>query len=326
MTPMRMFVALVAGALAATQASAQAWPAKTVRIIVPHSAGAPFDGMVRSAAQLMAQSLGQPFVLENRDGADGIIGAEACARAAPDGHTFCATTSSVMSLNPAIYAKLPYDPARDFTPVVHMGVLNSLIFANPSVPASSMKELLELVRAKPGSISFATMGNTSFNSLLIGWLKAKRGTEFYAIPYKNVTQAMTAAVAGEVQVSAYAIGLAANQVKAGKVKPLAVASSRRSDILPDVPTLAEAGVDMVIPRNWVGMFAPAGAPREAVLRVNAETARALATPAFRAKLMTTRGIEPDENTGRPAEAFAEYLKGDRENYADIVAAIGLKKQ
>ena len=183
-----------------------------------------------------------------------------------------------------------------------------------------------MVRAKPGSVSFATMGNTSFNSLLIGWLKARRATEFYPIPYKNVTQAMTAAVAGEVQVSAYALGLAAVQVKAGKLKALAVASSRRSEILPDVPTLAEAGVDMEIPRNWVGMFAPAGTPREIVVRVNAETAKALGSPGFREKLMTTRGIEPDEHTGRPADEFAQYLKGDRENYADIVAAIGIEKR
>jgi tripartite-type tricarboxylate transporter receptor subunit TctC len=189
-----------------------------------------------------------------------------------------------------------------------------------------MKELLDLVRARPGSVTFATMGNTSFNSLLIGWLKNKRATEFYSVPYKNVSQAMTATVSGEVQASAYAVGQAVPMVKAGKLKALAVASSRRSALLPDVPTLAEAGVDMVIPRNWVGLFAPAGTPGAVIMRLNTEASKALSGPGFKEKLMMARGIEPDENTGQPAQVFEQYLQEDRKNYADIVAAIGIPKR
>jgi tripartite-type tricarboxylate transporter receptor subunit TctC len=319
--------AWLCGALFALQpAHGQSYPTRTVRIIVPHTAAAPFDGELRAFAQSLTQSLGQAFVLENRDGADGAIGAEACARSAADGYTLCATTSSVISLNPAVYQKLAYDPARDFAPIIQVGVLNSAIVAHPSVPVNSFGELLDLARAKPDSITWGTMGNTSLSTLLIGWLKAKRSILFYAVPYKNATQGMTATLAGEVQVTAYALGQIVPMVKAGKLKALAVAASKRSAFLPEVPTTGEFGVDLSALHNWIGLFAPAGSPREVILRVNAEVAKVMASPGFKEKFQLSRGIEPDEYTGVPPDAFADYLKADREAYAEFVAAIGLKKQ
>ena len=190
-------------ALAATTASAQSWPSKTVRIVVPHTAGAPFDGELRQFAQSMSQAFGQPFVLDNRDGADGAIGAEACAKSAPDGYTLCATTSSVITLNPLVHLKLPYDAEKDFVPIVHVGVLNSAVIAHPSVPVNSFRELMTLARSKPDAVSFGTMGATSYGTLLMGWLRAKNGVSLYGVPYKNATQSMTAAVGGEVQVTTY---------------------------------------------------------------------------------------------------------------------------
>ena len=325
---MRFFMAALAlGSLpVGVPALAQNWPSKMVRIVVPHTAGAPFDGELRQFAQSMSQSFGQPFVLENRDGADGAIGAEACAKSAADGYTLCATTSSVITLNPLVHAKLPYDPEKDFTPIVHVGVLNSAVIAHPSLPANNFRELVALAKAKPDSISFATMGSTSFGTLLVGWLKAKNGVSLYQVPYKNATQGMTAALGGEVQTTTYALGQIVPMVKAGKLKALAVVSSKRSAFLPDVPTLAEEGLDMPLPRNWIGMFAPTGTSREVVNRVNGEVTKAIGSPGFREKFMTARGIEPDEFTAQSADSFAAFLKRDREEYTTIVNAIGLKKQ
>ncbi len=303
-------------------AHAQNWPAKAVRIVVPHTAAAPFDGELRAFAQSLTQTFGQPFVLENRDGADGAIGAEACAKSAPDAYTLCATTSSVVSLNPVVYAKLAYDPVKDFTPIVHVGVLNSAVIAHPSLPANSFRELMQLAREKPDTITFGTMGNTSFGTLLMGWLKAKNGVALYGVPYKNATQSMTGTVGGEVQVTTYALGQIVPMVKSGKLKALAVIG-KRSSLLPDVPTLAEEGLDMPVPRNWIGMFAPTGVQRDVIARVNAEVAKVIASPGFREKFMLARGVEADEFTGQSPENFAAFLKKDREEYAHIVAAIGL---
>lgn len=316
--------ALVSLAILPT-AMAQTWPAKTVRIVVPHTAAAPFDGELRAFAQALTQTFGQPFVLENRDGADGAIGAEACARSPADGHTLCATTSSVVSLNPVVYAKLPYDPIRDFTPIVHVGVLNSAVIAHPSLPANSFRELMQLARDKPDSITFGTMGNTSFGTLLLGWLKAKNGVALYGVPYKNATQSMTGVVGGEVQVTTYALGQIVPMVKSGKLKALAVIG-KRSGFLPDVPTLAEEGLDMPVPRNWIGMFAPTGVSKDVIGKVNGEVAKVIASPGFKEKFMMARGVEADEFTGQSAENFAAFLKRDREEYAQIVATIGLAKR
>ncbi|OGA00834.1 MAG: hypothetical protein A3H35_10890 [Betaproteobacteria bacterium RIFCSPLOWO2_02_FULL_62_17] len=317
--------ALLVGA-ALPSAQAQNWPGKTVRIVVPHTAAAPFDGELRAFAQALTQVFGQPFVMENRDGADGAIGAEACAKSAPDGYTLCATTSSVVSLNPAIYAKLPYDPVRDFAPIIHVGVLNSVIIANPSLAANSFRELLQLARANPDAVTFATMGNTSFGSLLLGWLKAKQGIAFYGVPYKNATQGMTATVAGEVQVTTYALGQIVPMLKSGKLKALAMVGGKRSGFLPDLPTLAEEGLDMPVPRNWIGMFAPTGVAKDVIGRVNSEVAKVIASPGFKDKFMLARGVEADEFTGGSADAFAAFLKTDREEYARIVSAIGLARR
>ena len=209
---------------------------------------------------------------------------------------------------------------------LHVGVLNSAVIAHPSFPGNSFRELMQLARAKPETITFGTMGNTSFGSLLLGWLKAKNGVALYGVPYKNATQSMTGTVGGEVQVTTYALGQIVPMIKTGKLKVLAVIGSRRSSFLPDVPTLVEEGLDMPVPRNWIGMFAPTGVSREIIGKVNADVVRVIASPGFKEKFMLARGVEADEYTGGSPDSFAAFLKADREEYAQIVNVIGLARK
>ena len=317
-------IVLAAGPLL-PPAYAQGWPAKTVRIIVPHPTAGPVDVPPRGAAQALSQSLGQPFIIENRDGGDGIIGAEACAKAAPDGYTFCATASSVIIINPLMRSKLPYEPARDFAPVVNFGALNSVFVVNASVPANTLAELVELAKAKPNALTFATLGSTSLGPIFIGWVKNDRGAQFYQIPFKSTIQGLQAAISGEVNIATYAANAVAPQVKAGKIKALAVTGTRRSSFLPDVPTVREAGFAFDF-RSWVGLFAPAATPKEIVRRMNAEIAKLLADASFREQFITRAGLEADEASGKPPEDFTEFLKTDRELIGKLVGMAGIPKQ
>jgi tripartite-type tricarboxylate transporter receptor subunit TctC len=306
-------------------AKAQGWPSRTVRIIVPHTAGGPIDVPARGAAQELGKILGQPFIIENRDGADGIIGMEACAKATADGHTLCATGLSTMTINPLVRNKLPYDVRRDFVPIVYMGALNSVIVVNPLVAASSLRELVELAKVKPGTVAFGTFGNTSFASVFVGWVKATQGASFYAIPFKSTVQALQAAVAGDVQVASYAANAVASLKSAGKIKAFAVTGNKRSVFLPDVPTLREAGQEFDW-SGWVGLFAPARTPREIVMRLNAEVARLLGQPAFTEQFITRIGCEIDVRSGQSVEDFAAFLKTDIEQVGRLIKLAGIQKQ
>jgi tripartite-type tricarboxylate transporter receptor subunit TctC len=330
-SPMKLFVRfvmlVVVLALAFTQStvSAQTWPWKTVRIIVPHPAGGPVDVPPRGAAQFLGPIFGQPFIIENHDGADGIIGAELCAKAAPDGHTFCGTSPAVITINPLVRANLPYEPFRDFAPVINFGALPNVFIVNPSVPANTMRELIDLAKAKPDAITFATLGSTSTALLFIGWVKNDTGAVFYQIPFKSTAQGLQAAVAGDVHVATYAPNAVAPLAKSGKIKALAITGSKRSVFLPEVPTLKEAGLDFRF-RSWVGLFAPAATPKDIIRRVNAEIAKLLRDPKFTEQFITRAGVEVDEFTGRPPEEFAEFLKEDREIIARLVSLAGIQKQ
>jgi tripartite-type tricarboxylate transporter receptor subunit TctC len=310
-------------ALAAFQhAQAQNYPSKPVKVIRPHPPGSPGDTNARGIMQSLSQTLGQPFLVENRVGADGIIGAEACARAAPDGYTLCGTDDLVTSLNPVIRTKLPYEPMRDFSPIVHLGFLDIGLLVHPSVPANSTGELLALAKAKPGSITWATWGVSSLSHLFVEWLKNAKGISFYGVPYKSATQATQGLVGGEVQVAIYGLGLALPMAKGGKLKILAVTGDKRSSIAPELPSVKEAGLDMSL-RTWYGLFAPTGTPREIVQRLNAEVGKLLADPGFREKFMTSVGLEYAAPAGGPPEAFAAFLKADRELYARLVKTAGI---
>ena len=327
MTMSRLFYVLMklAASLALAQAHAQGYPVRAVRIIVPHGAGGPADVPPRGIAQSLGQILGKPFVIENREGADGVIGAEVCAKAPADGYTLCSTTSSVITLNPAIHTQLPYDPPRDFVPLVYFGASNNALLVHPSMAVNSVKELVELARAKPDLITWGGMASTGTGSVVLNWLKNSLGASFYQIPYKSTVQAMQATVSGSVQVMAYAVGPSAGLVKAGKLKALAMVGGRRSPLLPEVPSMKELGYDFEY-SSWFGMFAPAKTPQDIVRRLNADMGKLLVDPQFSAKFLGTQGIDVDDLTGRSPEEFAAFLKADRDNVAKILLAAGIRKQ
>ncbi len=320
---LRLLLALACGL--ALLAQAQNYPVKSVRVIVPHPpGGGPLDGPARGMAEYLGKALGQTFVVENRDGADGILGTDAVVKSAPDGYTLLTTSASVITLNSFVRANLPYDTSRDLDPVGYIGVINSVVMVHPSVPAKSLRELIDLARAKPDSISWGTLGTTSIGSLLIGLFRKDFGARFYMIPYKSTVQALLGTVSGDVNVVAYAVGEAARFSKAGKVRPLAITGSKRSADLPDVPTLGEVGVNLKF-RNWIGTFTPAGAPKDVIRRLNAEMAKAVTDPQYRQRYLDTVGVSTDEVSGVPPEKFAEFIRADREGYAEIVKAAGIEK-
>jgi tripartite-type tricarboxylate transporter receptor subunit TctC len=317
----RLLLALALLAPASTTV-AQSYPSKPVRFILPSAAGTPTDIMARAMAPSLLQALGQPFVVDNRTGANGIIGMEAFVRSAPDGYTLLVTQAAPVTLNPYFYAKLSYDPVRDIDPVINVGTIAASITAHASVSASSMKDLVELARRSPDTVLWATWGPGSFSDLYRVWTEATFGVKFREVPYKTPDQAFNAVLAGESQVLLSASNLFAPPVKAGKMHALATIGLRRSPHLPDTLSFAEQGLDLDY-RGWVGVFAPAGTPRDVVMKVNAAIAKLVQDKAFVDKYLTPGSVEP---VGGSPEDFAAFLRKDRETTAQLVKLARVKPQ
>jgi len=314
---------MCAAALAWESVSAQSYPSRQVRILVGTPAAGPVDMLARGTAQVLAPLLGQPVIVENRVGADSMIAGEACAKSAPDGHVLCAIDSLGIALNPVI-RKMTFDPYRDLTPVVHYGYIGSAFLVHPSLPVNSMRELLELAKANPETITFGSWGVASGPNLYIEWFKNAKGIVFRNISYKAASQAFPAMLAGEIQVAFYSAGAAAGAVRAGRAKALAVTLSRRSSHLPDVPTWKEAGLDIGLVTS-VGLYAPAGTPQGIILRLNREIASGLIHNAeMRAKFITSQGLEVDPPAGGSPEEMAAAMLLEREKWAGVVKAAKLK--
>jgi tripartite-type tricarboxylate transporter receptor subunit TctC len=316
---------LLGAFVAVAPALAQNYPTKPVRMIVPHPAGGgPLDGPARGMAEILGRALGQTVVIENRDGADGMIGTEVVVKSSPDGYTLLTTSASVITLN-AFIRTLPYNTARDLDPVGYIGAISSVVLVHPSVPANNLRELLDLAKAKPNSITWGTLGNISIGNLVIGLFKKEYGVSFYTIPYKSTVQALLGAVAGDVNVVAYAVGDGARMNKSGKLRALVITGGERVAELPGVPTLRDVGFNLKF-RNWIGTFAPVGTPKDVIRRLNAEMAKGVADPVYRQKFLLTLGVFPDEFSGVSPEKFAEFIKADREGYAEMVKILGREKR
>ena len=303
------------------QASAQSYPVKPVRIIVPYPAGGVVDALIRGVGQQVAETIGQPAVIDNRPGANTIIALEACAKAAPDGYTLCSSSADGMSFNPALYASLPYDPDRDFAPITQLVWVNGAVLANPGAPFSTVKEALAYAKGRPGVLNWASFGIGSTPQIYLEWLKRQAGVEIVHVPYKGSAQIIPALMSGEVHISWIGLGgPVLPQVKAGRLKVLAVSSPKRSALLPDSSTLAEQGLDPGI-TSWFGLFAPARTPRDIVDRLNAEFVKALRNPRVQEQLVKAQAYD---SVGNSAEEFAEFLKADRANARQVVKLTGIR--
>ncbi len=310
-------------ALACAVAHAQGYPSKPIRIIQPAPPGGPSDVQIRAIAPLLTQAFGQPIIIENRPGGDGIISAEACAKAPADGYTLCLTQSAVIIGNPLLHSNLPYDPERQFVPIINMGVFTSAILVHPSVPVHNMQELIALAKNKPEAVTWGTASTapTTSESLYIEWFKKTQDVRFLPVPYKINTQALNGAVAGEVQVVLYAIGGAARLAKSGQLRAIATVDDKRSAYLPDLPTLKEQGVDLLV-RSWFGLFGRTGMPEEGIRRLSAEILRVQGDAGFREKYSSAVGLNFQPNT---PEEFAAFLRNERAALQKLYAQVGLAR-
>ena len=304
-------------------AHGQAWPSKPVRIVVAYPPGGGIDVMARQIADKLTPAWGQPVVVENRPGANTIVATDAVAKSAPDGHTVLFTTDATFSINPHLYAKLPFDTQRDFIPVTMLVLLQQLLVAHPSVQANSLRELIDLARKNPGKINYASYGSGSQPHLSGEMLKYKAGIDLVHVPYKGISLAVPAVMAGEVQLTFSGIASSLAPLKSGRIKAFAIGGPQRSPIWPDLPTFAELGYPKVETHAWFGLFLPAGSPRDAVTRIYQDTKRILDEPEFRQKQLIDRGYEV---VGNSPDEFSSYIKKDRESRGRAVKISGAKAE
>ena len=295
-------------------ASAQkTYPTKPVRILVPFPPGGPADALARIVGDKLGQALGQPFVIENKPGAGGNIGMEQGAKAAPDGYTLTLAPTGNMTIAPSLYAKLPYDPARDYAPITVLATVPNILIVHPSVPARSLAELIALAKAKPGTLNYASPGNGSGPHLAGELLKNMAGIDLVHVPFNGVGPAMTAVLAGDVQMFFAQSSAALPHVKSGKVIALGVASRKRIAAAPELPTIAEAGLPGFDVTSWYALVAPARTPAPVVDRLHAEIVKVLGSADVREKIAAL-GAEPVGNT--PAE-FTAMQRAEAARWAKL---------
>jgi tripartite-type tricarboxylate transporter receptor subunit TctC len=300
---------------------AQTYPVKTVRLIFPFPPGGPTDILGRAVAQKLSDNLGQQFVPDMRAGAGGNLGLELAAKAPPDGYTIV-LSSPLVAISPSLYAKLNYDPAKDLAPIAQIAVIQNVLLVHPSVPAKSLKELIQLARRSPGKFSFGSGGLGTTTHLAPELLQSLTGIKMVHVPYKGSGQALIGLIGGDVDMLIMAVPAAAGQVQAGKVRALAVLSGQRSVVIPNVPTAAEAGVEHFEVPIWYGILAPAATPREIITRLNAELVKVLTAPEMKERLGAA-GIEA--TTGTP-EQFAAFIKSETARYAKVIKDAGIKPE
>jgi len=310
-------VAVVSLCATAFGAWAQTYPSKPIRIVVGFPPGGGNDIIARLLGAKMQETWGQSVVIDNRPGAASIIAAEHVAKSAPDGYTLLVNATGGMSVNPVLYAKLPYDSLKDFVPISMVGSFPLVLIVNPSVPANSVPELVAYARANPGKLNYSS-GSTAFQ-VATEMFKQMTGTDVRHIPYKGSAASITAVIAGDVQMTIVDTPPLVPQIKAGKVRALGVTSAKRSGAMPEVPTVAESvpGYEMVL---WIGMFAPAGTPREIAAKLNAEVVRIVKLPDIRQKL-DGMGVNPLGNT---PEQVSEWIRREIAKYGPVVKAGNIK--
>ena len=323
----KLLLGMVAGLLSALTlnvgamaAATDAYPNRPIHFIVPFPPGGPADLLARTVGQQLSASWGQPVVVENRAGAGGNLGMQSGAKSAPDGYTLILAPTGNLTINPSLYRDLPYNPALDFAPVTQLASVANVLVVNPSVPANSVKELIALAKAKPGQLNFVSPGNGSGAHLAGELLKTMAGIDMQHIPYNGMAPAMNSVLGGQAQVFFAGLPNALPQIKAGKVRALAVASPTRVAALPDVPTMAESGLPGFAAVSWYGVVVPAGTPKEIIEKLYVEISKILQTPAVK----QTLEAEGAEAIGNTPEQFAAAIKVETEVWAKVVKASGAR--
>ena len=300
--------------------SGPSWPAKPLRIVVPFAAGGPADITTRSIAPRLTELLGQNIIVDNRAGANGIIGAENVAKSPPDGYTLLMGTASVIAINMVTYSKLPYDTLRDLQPLTPVMTTATLLVVHPSMPVKNLKELVAIARARPGEIAFGSAGNGGTLHLCLEMLMKSANVKITHVPYKGAAPAVVDVIGGQLNGMFVDLPVISPYVKAGRVRALAVASAKRSPYFPDVPTTKEAGYPNVELQNYYALMLPAKTPQEIVTKLHDAVVRTVNTPGVRDKLV---GVGADPYTMTPEE-FGRFLRTDIEKWAKVVKEAGVK--
>jgi tripartite-type tricarboxylate transporter receptor subunit TctC len=318
---LRLLVAAACFGLATATAQETGYPSKPIHIVVSSTPGGITDILARALGQRLAETWGQQVIADNKPGANNIIAAEYVAKAAPDGYTLLLTAEATFVINPSVYAKLPYDPVRDFEPITGLARQHQVLIARMSLPVKDLRELIELARAKPGELSYASFGLGSNGHLHMELLESMAGVKLAHIPYKGAMPALTDVAAGHVAMMFVGVAAAVSNWKAGKVKILAAGSPQRLPQLPEVPTVAEMGLPGYEAMGWFGLFATGGTPREIVAKLNAETRRVVGDPAFRERILAPGVLEPI--TSSP-EQFAEFVRVEAQRWGMVARDVKLK--
>jgi tripartite-type tricarboxylate transporter receptor subunit TctC len=328
---MKRLVGFVAGILipglvivtgVSNSALAQTWPSKPIRIVIAQAPGSATDVISRVVGNQLSESLGQPIVIDARPGAGGVLGTEVAARSASDGYTLFMANNSTHGSNPAVYAKLPYDAVKDFAPISFVASVPYVLVVDPKLPVGNVQEFIALVKSRPGKMNYASAGNGSTHHFCGELFKSRTGVDMQHIPYKGSGPGIAGLLGGEVSMMFSNVADIGSQIKAGKVGALAVTAQRRTATLPDVPTMAEAGLPDFVITSWFGLLAPAGTPAPVIARLNAETVKVLG----RADVKATLGAQGLEVASSTPEQFAEHIKSEIARFTKIARAAGIKAE
>jgi len=320
----RVFLVLAACCtmLGAQATLAEAWPTKPVKMVVGFAPGGGTDVVARVLAQRLTEMWGQQVIVENRPGATGVIGADSVAKAAPDGYTLLMGHVNSNAIAPNFFRKLPFDPIKDFIPVIYVGYVPNVLVVHPSVQAKSVEELIALAKSTPGQLTYASSGNGSTQHLAGEKFKVITGVDIVHVPYKGSGQALGDLLGGQVNMNFDTMPPILEPVKSKRLRALAVSTPQRVPQMPDVPTFAEVGMTGFDVTNWYGVFAPAGTPRDIVMKVNADILKAMQNPETRAKL---EQVGTQLGGGTPEE-FAVFVKSEIAKYAKLVKEANVKQE
>ncbi len=321
MPPLPFFrLVLAAAALSASSLCIAAFPDKPIRIVIGFPAGGPLDQHARLLSDKLQAALGQPVLIDYKSGAGGTVGAQEVMKAAPDGYTLMLANTGVMVINPALYGKLPYATLKDFTPIARTAMQPLALLVNPKVPATSLKEFMDYVRARPGQVNYGSAGNGGISHLVPEMFKTATGLFMVHIPYRGSAPAFTDLMAGQVQFMAESIPQAASYHKQGKVRALAVTSRERNPALPDIPTVIEAGIKGFEVVGFYGFLAPAGTPKDVVAKLSDAFRQVMALPDIRNR-MITQGADP---AFLGSDDFAKFLAAEMPRWAEAVKKSGAR--